>query len=117
MKTSTFNSVIAAASFSMAVVLSSHAAAEQIQGQAMSAELSSEQVQFGATGPIGAAKTLENFSTIFTKDSNDQDMEVTTQAQSQAEALYKRHSSSGSQRERQTGLVHMISANSLSIDA
>jgi len=117
MKTSTFNSVIAAASFSIAVVLSSHAAAEQIQGQATSADLSSEQVQFGATGPIGAAETLENFSATFTKASNNQDMKVNTQAQSQAEALYKRHSTRGSQREHQTGLVHVMSANSLSTDA
>ena len=116
MKTSAFNTVIAAAAFSLAVGLSSHAAAEQIQGQATAADLSSGQVQFGTAQPNGAAKMQEIFSAKFTKASNNQDMKVNVQAQSRAEALYQRHSTSGSQRERQTGLVYKMSANSLAID-
>ena len=117
MKTSAFNSVIAAAAFSLAVGLSSHAAAEQIQGQATAADLPSGQVQFGSTQPIGAAKTQEIFSTKFAKASNNQDVKVNMQAQNRVEALYQRHSTSGTQRERQNGLVYKMSADSLAIDA
>ena len=109
MKNSIFNSLITAAAFSLAVGLSSHAAAEQILEQAGAdgfAKMSNEQAHFGTIPSLDAAKT-ERVIVAGLRDSIEKlDVEVNIQAQNRAEVLYQRHNHSDSLPAPQPGLVY-----------
>jgi hypothetical protein len=96
MKNSIFNSVITATAFSLAVGLSSHATAEQSPDQAATDGLSTEQAQLGTIQSFDVAKTERVIVAGLIDAIEGKDLEVNIQAQNRAEAMYQRHSCSGS---------------------
>ena len=99
MKHSIFNSVITAAAISLALGLSSHATAGQSREQAAAdgvATFCSEQASFGTIPSLDAAKSEGMIVTGLMGAIEKQDMELNTQAQNRAEAMYQRHSGSDS---------------------
>jgi hypothetical protein len=96
MKNSIFNSFITAAAFSLAFGLSSHAAAEQNPEQAVANGLSNEQFPFGTMQSLDASNTETVLVAGVMAAIEEQDGEANIQAQNRAEALYQRHSLSGS---------------------
>ena len=98
MKNSIFNSVIAAAAFSLALGLSSHATAKQCPDQAAAdgiATLSTEQAQFSTIQFPDTPKPQRVIVAGIMDAIEKQDVEESIRVQNRAEALYQRHGASG----------------------